>query len=65
LSISAGYDDGLVIAVEDNGVGLANSSSTANHGQGLALHNTMLAIIGGELQIESVPDSFTRVTITL
>ena len=65
LNIWAHYTDCLAIAVEDNGVGLANSSPTAGNGQGLALHSTMLAIIGGELQTDSVPGSSTRVTITL
>jgi signal transduction histidine kinase len=65
LTICAQYRDRLAITVEDNGVGLANSSSSTSNGQGLGLHSTMLAIIGGELQIDSVPGSFTRVTINL
>ncbi|MEO8393541.1 MAG: ATP-binding protein [Chloroflexota bacterium] len=63
--------DGLVIIVEDDGVGLdrANEPSTAaalhGSGHGLALHSTMMAVIGGSLIVESSPDQFTRVRLML
>jgi signal transduction histidine kinase len=57
---------GLAIAVEDNGVGLERTDgSSAGSGHGLALHSTMMAVIGGSLTVESAPDQFTRVRLTL
>ena len=34
-------------------------------GQGLALHSTMMAVIGGTLTIESMPEEYTRVSLVL
>ncbi len=55
----------LAISVEDDGVGLEGTGS-AQHGSGhgLALHSTMMAVIGGTLTVESAPDRFTRVTVS-
>lgn len=64
LEISITIHNGLLICVADNGQGIP-SPKPAGSGQGLALHTTMLAIIGGELNIESVLGEFTRVTIVL
>jgi anti-sigma regulatory factor (Ser/Thr protein kinase) len=41
----------------------ANSSGGA--GRGLALHSTMMAVVGGSLEVESVPGQFTRVVLSL
>ncbi len=38
-------------------------SPEAGSGQGLALHSTMMAIIGGSLTIESAPGRYTRLTL--
>jgi signal transduction histidine kinase len=56
---------GLEIRIEDNGVGLECGSSTPNAGQGLALHSTMLAVIGGTLSIDSVQGEGTRVVLAV
>jgi len=57
---------GLQILVEDNGVGIGKiENKERNSGQGLALHSTMLAVIGGELSVESTPGASTRITIHL
>jgi signal transduction histidine kinase len=57
---------GLTIYIEDDGVGLeATKNSNGGSGQGLALHSTMLAIVGGTLDIKSLPGSYTRVTLKL
>jgi signal transduction histidine kinase len=65
LKIAAGWRDGLEMVIEDDGVGLAAGSGDGGSGQGLALHNTMLAVIGGTLSLESEPGMFTRVILTL
>lgn len=57
--------DGLYILVEDDGVGLDGSDGSAGEGQGLALHSTMMAVIGGTLTVEGVPGSGTRVSLAL
>jgi signal transduction histidine kinase len=56
---------GLEIVIEDDGVGLRGAEGTDGGGQGLALHSTMMAVVGGSLAVESVPDAYTRVSLTL
>jgi signal transduction histidine kinase len=64
---SAGSGEGgLEILVEDDGVGLGGTAGAERgSGQGLALHSTMLAVVGGSLVVESVPDVYTRVWLRL
>ena len=58
------YNDELQIIIEDNGQGLpAQEGSTQNGGQGLALHSTMMAIIGGSMSIDSIAGEYTQVTL--
>jgi signal transduction histidine kinase len=64
LDISICWRNGLEITIEDNGVGLAAPSSGGN-GQGLALHSTMLAVVGGSLSVESELGRYTRVLLSL
>ncbi len=60
------WKEGLEILIQDNGVGLAQVNGTqAGSGQGLALHSTLLAVIGGSLSVESQPGEYTRVRIYL
>jgi len=56
---------GLELVVEDDGVGLAARSEGAPAGQGVALHSTLMAVIGGAWSAESAPGRFTRVTLSL
>jgi hypothetical protein len=57
---------GLEIAIEDDGVGMGVAGAAPEgSGQGLGLHGTMMAVIGGALMAESVPGAYTRVTLTL
>ena len=63
LQIHINWHDGLEIVIEDNGIGLGAASPNAGSGQGLALHSTMMAVIGGELSVDSLPGQFTRVTL--
>ncbi|MCB0173055.1 MAG: hypothetical protein KDJ97_21185 [Anaerolineae bacterium] len=63
LMITAGGSDELSLCIEDDGVGLTNTTS-AGGGQGLALHSTMLAVVGGTLHLHSEAGQFTQVTLT-
>ena len=66
LRVSVGQGGGLTLMIEDDGVGLAHSDGSAHQsGHGLALHSTMMAVIGGALTVESAPDRFTRIALTL
>jgi signal transduction histidine kinase len=69
LRIGADWEPaGLRLTVEDNGVGV-DGPSTASYsesgGQGLALHSTLLAVVGGTLSVESETGRFTRVLMCL
>jgi signal transduction histidine kinase len=66
LHLTVSVQDGLIICIEDDGVGLETAkSANGGSGQGLALHSTMLAIVGGLLDVKSAPGSYTQVTLTL
>lgn len=67
LRIRVDYTAGLEIAIEDDGAGFDGSARPNNggSGQGLALHSTMMAVVGGSLAAESVPGKYTRVLLTL
>jgi signal transduction histidine kinase len=74
LQINMSWDQGLNVVILDNGVGLGTSkgkfrtqagSNHQNGGQGLALHSTMMAIVGGTLAVDSVAGEFTRVSLSL
>ena len=65
LQIEVGVGDGVEIVVEDDGRGMEHESSSPEPGRGLALHSTMMAVIGGSLSIESRPGAYTRVRLTL
>ncbi len=64
LKITITLRAGLTIWIEDDGQCM-EAAKVSGNGHGLALHSTMLAIIGGVLDIESIPNNYTRVTITL
>ena len=55
--------ESLEITIEDDGVGVdysAQKSETQGSGGGLALHSTLLAIVGGYLTLETLPTGGTR-----
>lgn len=54
----------LRLTIYDNGVG-ERSSTTASTGQGLTMHSTLMAVVGGSLAVESVANEMTRVILTL
>jgi len=66
LTIAAAQNPSLQLVIEDDGVGLnAAAAPNGGSGQGLALHSTMMAVIGGSLSLESVPETYTRVVLSL
>jgi signal transduction histidine kinase len=66
LDVSITAREGLEISVEDNGTGLGPVNlSSKGRGHGLALHSTMMAIVGGTLAMESSPGRYTRITLSL
>jgi signal transduction histidine kinase len=70
LSIDISHDQELSVRIRDDGVGLAHrpgwTAMTSSGSQGgLALHSTMVAVVGGNLMVESLVDGGTQVTIAL
>jgi signal transduction histidine kinase len=69
LDITLGQDAGkLTLVIEDNGVGInagRGSASAGGSGSGLALHSTLLAMVGGYLTVEARDSGGTAVTITV
>jgi signal transduction histidine kinase len=61
----SGYGS-LELAIEDDGVGVQSITPAQDaSGQGLALHSTMLAVIGGELTVENRVGGGTVVRLRL
>lgn len=56
--------DQLAITITDDGVGMGNSE-TSGSGQGLALHSTMMAVVGGSVVVDTAAHQFTRVTLNV
>lgn len=73
LRVAVAWHGGLDVLVEDDGVGLGahahhagrENGSNGGSGQGLALHSTMMAVVGGSLATESMPGKYTRVALKL
>ena len=70
LNVSVKWQEGLCIAIQDNGVGLSVPDSLAGEhpsgsGSGLRFHSAMLAVIGANLEVESRTEYGTRVAISL
>lgn len=66
LKISGGWEgQQLQLTIEDNGVGVEAAHGGVENGRGLALHSTMMAVVGGTLSLESAPGAYTRVRLSL
>jgi signal transduction histidine kinase len=65
LKVSVFFDNVFTITIEDNGIGIPFSKHSNENGQGLAIHSTLMAIIGGSLTVETKPNQFTRITLTI
>ncbi|MFK7802189.1 MAG: sensor histidine kinase, partial [Anaerolineae bacterium] len=66
IKISGRFGDGIQLVIQDDGVGLAQTVPAPNPngaGQGLTLHSTMLAVMGGQLMIDNGVDGGTQVVI--
>jgi signal transduction histidine kinase len=51
LRITARWRDGLDLLVEDDGVGLLHGPAQPGERQGLLIHTTMMAVVGGSLTL--------------
>ena len=66
LRLAVRLDNGLQVMIEDDGAGIMPGQPAREAGgYGLALHQAMLAVLGGALAVESEPGRFTRVRLTL
>lgn len=67
LKITAGSQEGFQLVIEDNGTGIDSSQTRPEQGggQGLVLHSTLMAVVGGAMAVESRPGAFTRVTLQM
>jgi len=66
LQIAVAHREGLEVVIEDDGHGWERAGPPpAGGGQGLGLHSTMMAVLGGTRAVESQPGVYTRVRLTL
>ncbi len=65
LTITAAWRAGLSLSIEDDGAGVGTTTSPGGSGQGLALHSTLLAVVGGTLTVESEAGMGTRVVLVV
>ena len=65
LEISAQAENEFCLAVADNGTGLNGAQHSTGSGQGLALHGTMMAVVGGKLAVENNLPQGVRVELRL
>lgn len=63
LLLTVAVEDGqLGLTIEDNGRGDAR---VVGNGHGLELHSTLMAIAGGSLAFETVPEKMTRARLLM
>jgi signal transduction histidine kinase len=65
LRVSLRRQDGLELTLADDGVGTRTSPAPGGAGQGLALHTTLMAVLGGTLSLESISHQGTTVRLHL
>ena len=66
LHISISWAERMMIEIKDDGIGFGYTHEhRETSGQGLALHSTLMAVIGGSLAIESIPGKYTQVMLKL
>ena len=53
-----------MVTIQDDGIGFDPSSQVGKYsGQGLALHSTLMAVVGGSLAVESFPGKYTNIIL--
>lgn len=65
LHVSASHGAGTRLAITDDGLGLSPAAADADGGHGIALHSTMMAVIGGEWIAETPAGGGTRIILSL
>jgi len=68
ITVSRSINGEHTIAIRDDGVGLdqtIRSDSMEGKGNGLALHGTLLAVIGASLAVQPAPNGGTEVILVL
>jgi len=69
LAVNMDCDREFTVTIADDGVGLHRDEEATRDGpgagQGLMLHSTMMAVVGGRMWIESSQEAGTRVTLAL
>ncbi len=65
LTVELRDTDPPALTIADDGIGLAHAAPSTGSGQGMLLHGAMMALIGGAWNVDSTPDTGTRVTLTL
>lgn len=55
LSLRVAWQDGLLVEISDDGVGLSKQAARPGGGEGLLFHSTMMAVVGGSLLIDCPP----------
>ncbi len=58
-------EDHWLLIIEDNGGGFEQIAQPESSGGGLALHSTMMVVVGGALTIESIRNEFSRVVLQI
>ncbi len=64
LRIAISCQPNLCVTIEDSGIGFPLQDESSPAGRGLELHRTLMAIVGGWLDVESEPGAFTRVRLS-
>lgn len=66
LFVAMSAESGIQVSIEDDGAGFRESAAPSDGtGHGLALHSTLMAVIGGGLTVESATGRRTRVVLAL
>jgi signal transduction histidine kinase len=67
IIVTASLVDGLKILIENNATdtSIQKDDKLESSGQGLALHNALLAVFGGGLRLEYMENGISRVIISL
>jgi len=65
LRVTVEGGKGFKLVIEDNGTGMqpGQARDRMGAGEGLALHSTLMAVVGGALLVESQAGKFTRITL--